>query len=281
MHPTAGSLPGALAALILALPATISAHVAATAPGPSVGANVPLPAAVPAASATAKIPLASGAPGAPGAPSPEAQFPNGQIPNAQMPGQFPTGQFPNAQFPNGQTPNGQFPNGQAPNGQFPNGQVPNGQGQPQQPPVNVNCAQGVHIIVARGGEERPGMGMIGKVADNVMAQIPGSSIEAVDYPASLSEYSRSQGVGVQVMSQMVANYVAACPSSRIVLLGYSQGAHVAADLVCGASEAQFATQGMPALPAELQRNIAAVVMMGDPSRSADAPFNQGNATKGG
>lgn len=38
---------------------------------------------------------------------------------------------------------------------------------------------------------------------------------------------------------MVTAYQSCCPDSKMVLLGYSQGAHVTADFLCGRSEAGF------------------------------------------
>ncbi|GJD03152.1 cutinase [Colletotrichum higginsianum] len=141
------------------------------------------------------------------------------------------------------------------------------------------CATGVHMIVARASTERPGTGVIGGVASSIQAQIPGSDIEAVDYPAELNPYPPSQQAGVTAMTKLVQNYAAACPQTKMVLLGYSQGAHVTADVLCGASEDGFTTtqpQG-----ADVTDKIAAVVLMGDPSHVNGQPFNQGTSQKDG
>lgn len=84
------------------------------------------------------------------------------------------------------------------------------------------CAVGVHMIVARGSQEAPGEGMIGAIATKVQQYIPGSDSEAVDYPATISNYSRSEASGVAAMHNMIHSYVERCPSSKIALLGYSQ-----------------------------------------------------------
>ncbi|KAL8411651.1 hypothetical protein RB596_001068 [Gaeumannomyces avenae] len=138
---------------------------------------------------------------------------------------------------------------------------------------------GVHVIVARASEELPGPGIMGKVAEDVVSKIPGSDFVAVDYPAKLSDYKASQKAGVVAMSALISDYTAACPEGKLVLMGYSQGAHVVADIVCGASEDTF--DRASAISDDKSSKIAAVVMMGDPSRNATAPFNQGNATKDG
>ncbi|KAL8381888.1 hypothetical protein RB595_005911 [Gaeumannomyces hyphopodioides] len=147
------------------------------------------------------------------------------------------------------------------------------------PPAKINCMPGVHVIVARASEEAPGPGFLRKVAEDVVSKIPGSDFVSVDYPAKLSDYKASQKAGLVAMSALINDYTAACPDGKVVLMGYSQGAHIAADIVCGASEETF--DQASAISDDKSSKIAAVVMMGDPSRNATAPFNQGNATKDG
>ena len=84
------------------------------------------------------------------------------------------------------------------------------------------CDAGVHIIVARASGEKPGTGIIGAVANNTMAQIPGSSITAVDYPATLGNYTTSEPLGTIAMTKLIEEYSAECPNSKMVLMGYSQ-----------------------------------------------------------
>lgn len=105
------------------------------------------------------------------------------------------------------------------------------------------CVTGnaVHMIVARASEEAPGTGVIGNVSTRVADQLPGSNVVAVDYPATLSNYQSSQRQGVTAMMALVMSYSSQCPNSRMVLMGYSQGAHVAADVLCGTTENNFNT----------------------------------------
>jgi hypothetical protein len=102
-----------------------------------------------------------------------------------------------------------------------------------------NCSTGLFMIVARASVEKPGTGIIGAVAQNVSAQIAGSSIVAVDYPATLTDYVKSETSGVAAMKDLVLDYYAACPKGKMVLMGYSQGAQVTADVACGATELTF------------------------------------------
>jgi acetylxylan esterase len=84
------------------------------------------------------------------------------------------------------------------------------------------CATGVHMIVARASTEKPGQGIIGAVATQVQEMVPGSDAEAVDYPATLQNYTTSESIGVAAMTKLIEEYTARCPSSKIALMGYSQ-----------------------------------------------------------
>ena len=84
------------------------------------------------------------------------------------------------------------------------------------------CATGVHMIIARASTEAPGPGIIGAVAAQVQQSVPGSDSEAVDYPATLTNYVASESSGVAGMQKLIESYVARCPNSKIALLGYSQ-----------------------------------------------------------
>jgi hypothetical protein len=84
------------------------------------------------------------------------------------------------------------------------------------------CAIGVHMIVARASTEPPGQGIIGVVATLVQGMILGLDLEVVDYPATLQNYNTSELAGTTAMTQLITEYVARCPNSKIALPGYSQ-----------------------------------------------------------
>lgn len=124
------------------------------------------------------------------------------------------------------------------------------------------------MIVARASTEASGEGIIGAVATQVQQSVPGSDSEAVDYPATLTNYTSSEASGVAAMQKLIQDYVARCQSSKIALMGYSQvslsgfhrerlsdfwqGAQVVGDVLCGTSEAGFAST--PPLDAALSKN---------------------------
>ena len=143
------------------------------------------------------------------------------------------------------------------------------------------CVSGnaVHLIVARASLEPPGFGVLSNISTRVIEQLPGSNAEAVVYPATLDGYQNSEGQGVAAMTQLVNSYAQACPSSKMVLMGYSQGAQVTADTVCGSTISGFAqTQ---AIPSALTDKVAAIMLMGDPTHALNQPYNEGTATKAG
>lgn len=106
---------------------------------------------------------------------------------------------------------------------------------------STNCTtKGVHMIVARASTEETGIGsLLTPLVETLEAYLPGSDAVAVDYPASLIEYGDSVNAGVTDMTNLIETYVASCPDSKIVLLGYSQGAQVVGDTVCGTTSNGF------------------------------------------
>jgi hypothetical protein len=97
---------------------------------------------------------------------------------------------------------------------------------------NPNCADGLYMIVARGTTEpaaasKEGLypensGSPGYVAQLIAAQIKGSRIMGVEYPATLNEYIQSENEGANVMLQLANEYHSSCRGSKMALLGYSQ-----------------------------------------------------------
>lgn len=119
---------------------------------------------------------------------------------------------------------------------------------------SASCVSGdaVHIVVARASLEPVGTGAIGNVSARVAAQLPGSDVVAVDYPATLDNYTTSEAAGVASMASLVTSYAGRCPGSKMVLMGYSQGAQVTMDVLCGTTEKGFNTT--QALSTSIQEN---------------------------
>ncbi|KAF9873741.1 cutinase [Colletotrichum karsti] len=150
------------------------------------------------------------------------------------------------------------------------------------------CASGVHLIVARGSSEPVGVGRIGSVANGVVAAIPGSQIEPLDYPAKFENYSISVEDGAIAMNLALTQYNARCPNSKVALLGYSQGAHVAGDTLCGsvdedageALDLEF-NRTAPIASSIVDQSVIAVILFGDPTHIKNATWNRGTSTRDG
>lgn len=100
------------------------------------------------------------------------------------------------------------------------------------------CPKGVHIIAARGSQEDAGPGRIGELAQHIISRVPDSDIRSVNYPAKFDDdesYAHSEHQGTLAMTRLVRNYVEMCRHSKVVLLGFSQGAQVVGDVLCGSS----------------------------------------------
>lgn len=97
----------------------------------------------------------------------------------------------------------------------------------------TTCAAGVHLIVARGTFEPQGHSLQDPIVSAIVNKIPGSDATQVVYPASPIDITGSLASGVANAQQQINDYVAACPSSKIVLMGYSQGAQVIGDSISG------------------------------------------------
>lgn len=127
------------------------------------------------------------------------------------------------------------------------------------------------VIFARGTDEPAGMGRVGDaLVDSLRKQASGLIIRsyAVDYKATITQ--RHSGEGAKDAIDHIKSTAAACPNTKIVLGGYSQGASVV-NIVAGFSGINW---GSP-LPPEYTKNIAAVATFGNQADRTDgAPPTQ-------
>ncbi|POR33881.1 Acetylxylan esterase 2 [Tolypocladium paradoxum] len=144
------------------------------------------------------------------------------------------------------------------------------------------CANGLHIIVARGTGERQGSGVTGLLADRIAGQVQGSKVAPLDYPASLTDpaYDVSVGDGVKAMQGALDRYTAACPDSKVVVMGYSQGAQVSMDAICGGAGGVF-DSATPLAVNKVENNIVAIVLFGDPTHRANTTYDKGTSIRNG
>lgn len=97
------------------------------------------------------------------------------------------------------------------------------------------CAKGLQMFVARGTGEDPGVGETGKLVEAIADEIEGSVIEAIDYPAEFLEvnYFLSVSNGTKAVKESLGSYAEACPGHKMAFFGYSQGAQVVSNNLCG------------------------------------------------
>jgi pimeloyl-ACP methyl ester carboxylesterase len=88
------------------------------------------------------------------------------------------------------------------------------------------------------------------------------SLVGVSYPANAWLYYWSRRVGVRNLTELMGEDVAHCPDQRVVLVGLSQGAEVI-------------RRALAALPSATAKRIAAVVLLGDPTRHPSDPWTHG------
>ncbi len=150
----------------------------------------------------------------------------------------------------------------------------------------------IEVVFARGTTEPPGPGMTGQAfIDALRAQAGDRTVAVypVNYPASSDFANRiafAQTVvdGIKDAGAHIEATAAACPDTRIVLGGYSQGA-----VLAGFVTANEIPDGIPdeylsylpnPLPDSVAEHVAAVVLLGKPSNEWLARYDAPSLTVG-
>lgn len=143
--------------------------------------------------------------------------------------------------------------------------------------VSAEPCPDVDVVFARGTSEAPGVGGIGQAfVDALRSQVGGRTVAVypVNYAASSDfndriGFARTVVDGIRDAGSHVQATAATCPSTRIVLGGFSQGAAVA-----GYVTAAVVPEGIPAeyraavpnpMPPEIANHVVAVALFGKPS----------------
>jgi cutinase len=125
----------------------------------------------------------------------------------------------------------------------------------------------VQVVFARGTLEAPGVGAVGQAfVDALNTRLPNQtvSVYGVNYPASLDFGAAADGI-VDATNK-IESTAASCPTTKIVLGGYSQGAAVAGYSTADAVPAGFALpDGITGpMPASVASHVSAVALFGTP-----------------
>lgn len=134
------------------------------------------------------------------------------------------------------------------------------------------------VVFARGTSEPPGVGRVGQAfIDSLRQQTPGMTIGAYGVNYSASRLQLHGGDGANDVISHVKSMAASCPTTKIVLGGYSQGADVI-DIVSGVpiGGLNFGS----ALPPEYADNVAAVAVFGNVANRAGGSLTSQSAMFG-
>lgn len=132
----------------------------------------------------------------------------------------------------------------------------------------------IEVIFARGTNDAPAMGRVGDAfTDALRPLVGGRTVNAypVNYPATFDFLTSADGAADA--TNRIALMATQCPSTRIVLGGYSQGAAVV-DMLGGIPPLGNKLGGelAPPLPSNLAQNVAAAVVFGNPSAKFSVPI---------
>ncbi|KAK8217270.1 hypothetical protein M8818_001523 [Zalaria obscura] len=141
----------------------------------------------------------------------------------------------------------------------------------------------IHIFGARETTAPQGYGSAGTVVNLILNAHPGSTAEAIVYPAAGgNSYGSSVQAGVQAVTNAVTSFAAKCPNTELVLVGYSQGAQIIDDALCGGGDTNMGISSTTApISAAVGAKVKAVIWMGDPRHTPGAPYNVGTSTADG
>lgn len=144
------------------------------------------------------------------------------------------------------------------------------------PVASAEPCPDIEVVFARGTSEPAGIGRVGQaLTDALRGQVGGRTVGTygVNYPATYDFLAAADG------ATDATNHIAAmadsCPSTRIVLGGYSQGAAVV-DMLLGIpplGNRVGEVGSAPPLPSNLTGNIAAVAVFGNPSAKFGIPVS--------
>jgi cutinase-like protein len=142
------------------------------------------------------------------------------------------------------------------------------------PSASAAPCSDVEVVFARATTEPPGVGEVGQAfVDSLRSQIGGRSlgVYAVNYPAT-DDFSNSASAGANDARAHVESTAASCPTTRMVLGGYSQGA-IVIDLIT-AIPVSFSGFTPAPMPEDMANHVAAVAVFGNPlDRYIGQPLN--------
>jgi len=150
------------------------------------------------------------------------------------------------------------------------------------PSASADPCNDVVVVFARGTSEPAGIGRVGQaLVDALTPLVGGKTVGSygVVYPATYDFLTAADGAGDA--TNFISATSSACPNTKFVLGGYSQGAAVV-DMLAGIPPLgnKIGEVGSgPPLPASLDPRVAAVAVFGNPSAKFSIPIT--NSVFGG
>ncbi|KAL9106303.1 MAG: hypothetical protein Q9227_008638 [Pyrenula ochraceoflavens] len=147
----------------------------------------------------------------------------------------------------------------------------------------------IHVFGARETTASAGYGSAGTVVNSILSAHSGATAEAIDYPACGGQsscgsvsYGDSVQAGVKAVTSQVTSFAQQCPDAQIVLVGYSQGAQIIDDAMCGGGDTnQGITDTSAPISSTVGAQVKAMIWMGDPRHTPGASYNVGTSTAAG
>ncbi len=140
------------------------------------------------------------------------------------------------------------------------------------PAARAAACTDIDVVVARGTDEPGWLGLaVGDPLFGMLREVLPMNVSAyrVNYPANLLD-ANSVGDGSQDLVGHITGLASACPGTRFIVVGYSQGA-----VVVHTAFGTVLTGAMPGatqLPPEFADRIAVVLLFGDPLRLIGQDF---------
>ncbi|KAE9369982.1 carbohydrate esterase family 5 protein [Stipitochalara longipes BDJ] len=148
---------------------------------------------------------------------------------------------------------------------------------------------GIHVFGARETTAASGYGSSATVVNDILNAYPGSTAEAINYPACGGQascggdsYSQSVQAGFAAAASAVNSFNSRCPDTQLVLVGYSQGSEIFDTALCGGGDPnQGYTNTAVLFTSAAVAQIKAAIFMGDPQYVAGLPYDVGTCEAGG
>ncbi|KAF2092357.1 Acetylxylan esterase At 0.90 angstrom resolution [Rhizodiscina lignyota] len=159
-------------------------------------------------------------------------------------------------------------------------------------PIDLEARQScpnIHVFGARETTAPAGYGSSGTVVNLILNAHPGATSEAINYPACGGQsscggvsYANSVVQGISAITSAVNSFNSRCPSTQLVLVGYSQGGQITDDALCGGGDPNEGYSSTAVtFSASALNMIKAAIFMGDPRNVAGLSYNVGTCAAGG